>query len=219
MCDHALPDSVWLGHIPHVLDSSLAIEISSSCVERFIGMITSFIETDSLSGTLVADRRSPEIPEALDAYGWLIGSWELAVVAYDDEGNVLHSTGEAHFARVLEGRAVQDVFINPRLSDRRPSSPKFANWYGTTIRIYDPSIQAWRVNWFNPHDGIRAELIGRQRGKEIVQEGKFPDGTSIRWTFSNITEDSCLWRGERLEPDGTWRLQVEFRARRTAFPH
>ncbi len=167
-----------------------------------------------MHATLAASGRSHEIPEAADAYGWLIGSWELHLVGYDDEGNVIHSTGEAHFAWVLEGRAVQDVFINPRRSDRGPASAKFANWYGTTIRIYDPSIQAWRVNWFNPHDGIRAELIGRRRGKEIVQEGKFPDGTAIRWTYSDITENSCRWRGERLEPDGTWRLQVEFRATR-----
>jgi len=58
------------------------------------------------------------------------------------------------------------------------------------------------MNWFNPHDGIRAELISRRRGEDIVQEGTFPDGTPIRWTFSDITENSCRWRGERLEPDG-----------------
>lgn len=180
-------------------------------------MNATFIETNPLNNILLAERRSSEIPEAMDAYGWLIGSWELELVGYDDEGNVIHSTGEAHFAWVLEGRAVQDVFINPRRSERGHSSPKFANWYGTTIRIYDPSIQAWRVNWFNPHDGIRAELIGRRRGKEIVQEGKFPDGTPIRWTFSEITENSCRWRGERLERDAnTWRLQVEFHAKRMA---
>ena len=177
---------------------------------------TALIETDAMHAALAAAGRSPEIPEGQDAYGWLIGSWEMDVVAYDDDGNVIHSTGEAHFAWILEGRAVQDVFINPRRSDREPESPKFANWFGTTIRIYDPSIQAWRVNWFNPHDGIRAELIGRRRGKEIVQEGAFPDGTRIRWTFSDITDNSYRWRGERLEPNGTWRLQVEFRARRTA---
>jgi hypothetical protein len=107
------------------------------------------------------------------------------------------------------------VFINPRRSDRSPNAAKFANWFGTTIRIYDPSIQAWRVNWFNPHDGVRAEQIGRRRGNQIVQEGTFPDGTPNRWTFSEIAEDSFRWRGERLEPDGkTWRLQVDFRGRR-----
>ena len=171
--------------------------------------------TPSLNSVLIASRRSPDIPETMDHYGWLIGSWELEVIGYDDEQNVIRSTGEAHFAWVLEGCAVQDVFINPGRSERGPDSPSFANWFGTTIRIYDPTIQAWRVNWFNPHDGIRAELIGRRLGEEIVQEGKFPDGTPIRWTFSEIAADSYHWRGERLEADGkTWRLQVEFRARR-----
>lgn len=166
---------------------------------------------------LAASGRSPDIPEAMDLYGWLVGSWELEVVAYDDTGEVIHTQGEAHFAWVLEGRAVQDVFINPRRSDRDSGSTKFANWFGTTIRIYDPSIQAWRVYWFNPHDGIRAEQIARRRGDEIVQEGTFPDGTPNRWTYCEITQDSYRWRGERLEPDGkTWRLQVDFRARRSA---
>jgi len=159
--------------------------------------------------------RSPEINPNDDLYGFLIGSWELDVVAHSDGGNVIYSTGEAHFAWVLEGRAIQDVFINPDRSNRTPDSPKFGNWYGTTFRYFDPTIHAWRVFWFNPDDGVRAELIGRRRGNEIVQEGHFPDGTPIRWTFSEIMADSCHWRGERLDADGkTWRLQVEFRARR-----
>jgi hypothetical protein len=175
------------------------------------------LETNPMHAALAASDRSPDIPEAMDLYGFLIGSWELDIVGYDEEKNVIRTVGEAHFAWVLEGRAVQDVFINPRRTDRGPNSPKFANWFGTTIRIYDPTIQAWHVNWFNPHDGIRAELIGRRRGEDVVQEGKFPDGTPIRWTFSEIAENSYRWRGERLEPDGkTWRLQVDFRARRTA---
>jgi hypothetical protein len=178
---------------------------------------TMLIESGSMHTALAATSRSEEIPEAMDAYGWLVGSWELELVGYDDEGNVIQTTGEAHVAWVLEGRAVQDVFINPRRSERGPDSPKFANWFGTTLRIYDPSIHAWRVNWFNTHDGIRAELIGRRQGNKIVQEGNFPDGTPIRWTFSEVTTDSFRWRGERLEPDGkTWRLQVEFRGKRMA---
>jgi hypothetical protein len=164
---------------------------------------------------LAPTSRAPDIRPEDDLYGFLIGSWELDLVAYPDDGNVTHTTGEAHFAWVLGGRAIQDVFINPQRSDRAPDSPKFGNWYGTTFRYFDKAIRAWRVFWFNPDDGVRAELIGRRLGNEIVQEGHFPDGTPIRWTFSEITPDSCRWRGERLGPDGkTWRLQVEFRARR-----
>jgi hypothetical protein len=171
--------------------------------------IAPFVETHA------ATSRSPDIDSEHDLYGFLIGSWELDVVAYPDDGDVTHSTGEAHAAWALDGRAVQDVFINPERSARAPDSPKFGNWYGTTFRYFDPTIRAWRVFWFNPEDGVRAELIGRRRGNEIVQEGHFPDGTPIRWTFSEITPDSYRWRGERLEPGGkTWRLQVQFRARR-----
>jgi hypothetical protein len=172
---------------------------------------------DAFSRILPSSARSTEIAPEDDLYGWLIGSWELDIVAHDDEGVRGTSKGEAHFAWILEGRAVQDVFINPRRDARGPAMRRFANWYGTTIRMYDRSIHAWRVNWFNPYDGVRAELIGRRQGTDIVQEGKFPDGTPIRWSFSEISATSYLWRGERLEPDGrTWRLQVEFRGRRIA---
>ena len=177
-------------------------------------MNTTLMEV-SLGTVLMASGRSPDIPDEFDLYGWLVGSWELDIVGYDDDGHVIHSIGEAHVAWVLEGRAIQDVFINPRRSDRSPASLEFANWYGTTLRIYDPSIHAWRVYWFNPHDGIRAELIGRRCDRDLLQEGTFPDGTPIRWTFSQITRDSYRWRGERLEPDGkAWQLQVEFLGKR-----
>ena len=169
----------------------------------------------SFQSVLLAADRHPAMAAVDDLYGWFVGRWDLDVIAHDDEGRVIESAGEAHCARVLEGRAVQDVFINPRRSDRRADSPRFANWFGTTLRIHDPSIGAWRVHWFNPEDGFRAELIGRRRGHDIVQEGTFADGTPIRWTFDEIEHASFRWRGERLEPDGrTWRLQVEMRARR-----
>jgi hypothetical protein len=173
--------------------------------------------TGSFLEILPAKGRSPDIPPEDDLFGFLIGSWELDLTSYDDDGTVRKSTGEAHVSWVLQGRAVQDLFINPRRADRKPDDPPYCNWYGTTIRVYDPSIRAWRVDWINPHDGFRATLIGRRKGKNVVQEGKFPDGTPIRWTYSKITADSSHWRGEKLEADGkTWRLQVEFRTRRLA---
>lgn len=168
--------------------------------------------------TLASAVRSPEIPPDLDLYGRLIGSWDLDIVSIDDEGATRHTQGEAHFGRILEGRAVQDVFINPRRVDRGPGMASFANWFGTSLRIYDPILRAWRISWFNPADGVRAELLGRREGEAIVQEGMFPDGTPIRWTFSEITPRSFVWRAERLQPDKTWRLQVDLRGRRVKQP-
>ena len=123
---------------------------------------------------LAPTSRSPDINPEDDLYGFLIGSWELDLVAYPDDGNVTHSTGEAHFAWVLDGRAIQDVFINPQRSDRTPDSPKFGNWYGTTFRYFDPTIRAWRVFWFNPDDGVRAELDRPPTWKRNRAGGTFP---------------------------------------------
>ena len=164
---------------------------------------------------LVAQGRSPEIPEAKDVYGWLIGSWELDVRHYWVDVSGRNLKGEVHFAWVLEGRAVQDVWIMPGRSDRQGEPDKSCNMYGTTLRIWDAALEAWRVTWFNPVTGARCDLIGRWSGKEIVQVGALPNGTPIRWIFSEITNESFRWTGESLSPDGkTWELQGDFRARR-----
>ena len=175
-------------------------------------MITqdSFLEVLSRSG------RSPEIPESLDVYGWLIGGWELDVYHYKAvDVAALRIKGEVHFGWVLEGRAVQDVWIMPRRSERTTNLDKSNNMYGTTLRVWDPAIQAWHITWINPVTGHREEQIGRRCGKDVVQVGARPDGTPTRWMFTEITPDSFHWTGESLLPDGkTWKLEGEFRAKR-----
>lgn len=171
----------------------------------------------TLEPALFTPGRSPEIPESADVYGWLVGSWELEVLHYKAvDVSPLGLTGEVHFAWVLEGRAVQDVWITPRRSDRTAQTAKTNNMYGITLRVWDPAIQGWRITWINPVTGHREEQIGRRIGKDIVQVGARADGTPTRWRFTEITPDSFHWIGESLNADGqTWRLEGEFRAKRT----
>lgn len=172
------------------------------------------VATNNFESALVAQGRAPEIPESADLYGWLVGSWELDVLHYFVDVSARHIKAEAHFAWVLEGRAVQDVWITPRIADR-PANLENVDGYGTTLRVWDAATQSWRVTWINPVTGHRAQLIGRWSGKDIVQVGTHADGTPIRWIFREITPDSFRWTGEALEPDGTtWKLQGEFRAKR-----
>ena len=164
---------------------------------------------------LQAPGRSHEVPESEDVYGWLIGGWEFDVFDHLDDGTVRQSNGEAHFAWVLEGRVVQDVWIMPRLLERKPDLGKAGNRYGTTLRVWDARIKGWRITWINPVTGARDELVGRKIGRDIVQVGSRSDGTPIRWSFTDITPDSFRWLGESLQPDGkTWKLEAEFPARR-----
>ena len=71
---------------------------------------------------MVAPGRAPDIPAEDDIYGWLVGSWEQELTVHDPDGSVRRTAGEAHFSWGLEGRAIVDVWINPRREDR-PSVP------------------------------------------------------------------------------------------------
>ena len=169
----------------------------------------------SFADALATSSRSPEIPDEADCYGWLVGSWELDAYRYGIDIANLSIKAEVHFGWVLEGRGVQDVWIMPRRMDRTPHLGKVSNMFGTTLRVWDVSIQAWRVTWVNPVTGTRDELIGRWIDNEVVQVGSHADGRPIRRIFSEITRDSFRWTGEVLENDGrTWKLEGEFRARR-----
>ena len=171
--------------------------------------------TLELPTALLSPGRSPEIPEASDLYGFLVGSWTLEVRHYagvDVTGRGL--TGELHAAWVLEGRAIQDTWIMPARGARPPADPT-QNMYGTTLRCWDPTLQAWRIAWSNPAGSHYEQQIGRRSGNHIVQLGVRPNGTTTRWMFTEMTPRSFHWLGDALAPDGhTWIREGELVATR-----
>ena len=156
---------------------------------------------------LVADKPASEYRDQLMLFGQFVGDWEFDGVAYSPGGVRSTDRGEIHFAWVLQGRAIQDLWIEREISDNR------SKVYGSTMRFYDPAIDAWRVTWMEPGYGVVTSLIGRRVGEEIVLEGKDGNGKSIHWIFSQIKPDSFHWRGERLVGD-SWQIYEELSARR-----
>lgn len=179
-------------------------------------MGATIITREGFHEVLGAPGRSAEIKESQDVYGWLVGSWELDALRYAGvDVSHLNIQGEVHAGWILEGRAIQDVWIMPRRSERTPETGKANNMYGSTLRIWDPTREAWLIRWINPVSGHLEAQTGRKVGKDIVQVGARPDGTPTRWRFTEITRDSFHWIGEALNSDGdTWRVEGEFRATR-----
>jgi hypothetical protein len=172
----------------------------------------------ALLDALGADGPAADRAGKMDLYGRFVGSWDLDVSQFSDDGRERRRTGEWHFGWTLEGRAVQDVWIVPPRGElRRGDAAANVNSYGTTLRVYDPDIDAWRIQWTDPVTRNFLQMIGRADGDEIVQLGNGPDGKLMRWSFSEITPDSFLWRGEVSADQGaTWRINTEFSARRKA---
>jgi len=169
---------------------------------------------EALWNVLAAAEPHPSLGAHADDYGRVIGSWRGELIDHFSAKSPQTRSVEAHFGWVLEGRAVQDVWITPARAERSSAEKRTLDWYGTTLRIYDPKTELWRVTWSDPVSGYRIELEGRRQGDDIVQLG-MRAGRPIRWTFSEIRADSFRWQGHALADDGvTWRLEIDIGFRR-----
>jgi hypothetical protein len=144
--------------------------------------------------------------QAMQLFGQFVGSWKHTWRQIG--GHPGSGSGEWHFGWVLQGRAVQDVFIayndDGTLYD-----------YGTTIRAYDPASGVWNVAYCGPVTGSLRTFTAREIANEIVLEGRGSDGHLIHWIFSEMTPTTFRWRGEVSLNNGlTWTLYEEMRLTR-----
>lgn len=171
--------------------------------------------TAAFLAALGADGPAGDRTGQMDLYGWLIGSWDLDVSHFLADGTTRRRAGEWHFGWVLEGRAIQDVWIVPPRGQRHHDATAQAQSYGSTLRIYDPRDDSWQIQWTDPVTLNFCSMTGRRDGADIVQLGRNASGEEIRWRFLQITADSFLWRGETATAGG-WRRDAEFTATRRA---
>ena len=71
------------------------------------------------------------------------------LVYEDGQGVRRETSAEVHFGWVLEGRAIQDVWIAPAL---RAGTAASELMHGTTLRVYDPQQDLWQITWIIPFD-------------------------------------------------------------------
>jgi hypothetical protein len=177
--------------------------------------MTSASFRDEFASVLVSDSPHASIPERDRIFEPFIGGWDLDVRWYGADGAMeRRERGEWHFARVLEGRAIQDVWVVPS-GDERARRPEGGE-YGTSLRFYDPDIGAWRSTWIGPFHRYVRRFIARRVNDEVVLELlKEEPPPLMRWIFYDIQSDSFAWRNEVLE-EGRWRTQQSFSAQRCA---
>lgn len=159
---------------------------------------------------LAATEPDPKLKDKLMLFGQFIGSWEITRAKYiQADGTWVNMKGEVHFAWILGGTAIQDVWMGCR----EDSSTMVV--FGTTIRFYDPKIDAWRSTWISPLKGIVQMFIGRKVKDEIVLELQNTNGYPENWIFSEITPKSYRWRSEETHDNGkTWVLTEEMQIKR-----
>jgi len=165
---------------------------------------------------LHARQPNDALASKLRHYGQFVASWHVDIAFHQRNGSIRRAEGEWHFSWVLDGRAIQDVWIFA--ARRLRGGEKLAEpWYmyGSTSRWYDPAIDAWHITWFDPTRPFEMRQIGRAVGADIVQIGEDHHGLLSRWRFVEITDQSFRWLGETSWDEGsTWTLDMEMRARK-----
>ena len=168
----------------------------------------------SFAAALINAGPHDDIPEEQRIFAPFIGSWDLVVSWFDEAGNLARrEKGEWHFAWILEGRAIQDIWIVPLRAERASRSDLYE--YGTSLRFFDNAIGAWQSTWVGPMHRVVRTFIARRIDDSIVLETTAGELPRMRWSFADIASDSFTWRNERWT--GTdWRTQQTFEARRSS---
>ena len=148
---------------------------------------------------LYSNARNGRIPEEYDFFGSLIGEWDIVWSDHLEETEPRWVKGEWIFSRVLDGTAVQDLFIVPSRAERLQNKQPDAE-YGTTLRIYNPQTMVWDIFYGCMGEAIR--LTARKIGEEIILTENTTE--KMRYVFSDIKAFSFLWRKERMNENDEW---------------
>jgi hypothetical protein len=133
----------------------------------------------------------------------LTGTWNCEYTFHSTNGTVTHDSGELRFGWIIDGLAIQDLWISyPKNGEERS--------IGTSIRFFDNKSKLWRVIFINPRYSGILSVQGGLEGNQIVLRGEDSKGAKLRWSFMNIQTDSFVWHGETSYDGGkTWRLEEE----------
>lgn len=136
-------------------------------------------------------------------FGRLVGRWHLEWHGFTPKGGPVTTTGSLSFGWVLDGRVVQDVWAVPSVA-AGPGGDATTGFHGSTLRFFDPAIDAWRSTWVEPINARVRKFIGKEHDGRLTLLSVDGD-PHLRWTFLDVTTNSFTWTGECSTDGGhTW---------------
>ncbi len=153
--------------------------------------------------------RNERIPEEYDFFRSLIGEWDIVWNDHLEDAEPRRVKGEWIFSRVLDGAAVQDLFIVPSRAERLRNKQPDAE-YGTTLRIFNPKTMVWDIFYGCMGEAIR--LTAQKVDDDIILIENTTE--KMRYVFSDITTSSFLWRKDKMNESNEWQTVAKVMAER-----
>jgi hypothetical protein len=101
----------------------------------------------------------PSLGEHARVLGRLIGTWDVEYMDIAKNGKEIHRSGELLIGWVLDGRAIQDVWIV------YPSESGKEREVYADVRYFDPKSQTWPAVFIDPQDASLATFTGGAVGE------------------------------------------------------
>lgn len=175
----------------------------------FLVAATGVSPRNAMINVLGSSNANPILGDEAKTFDRLVGSWDADFGFLGKDGAVLHKKGELHFGWVMDGTAIQDLWIG------YPSEAGKERSIGTTFRFFDAKTRQWHIVFINPRFNYVVTAEGRREGANIVFHGTDTDGLPLRWTFSEITAEAFHWQGEKSFDKGkTWTVEEDHHMKR-----
>jgi hypothetical protein len=163
-----------------------------------------------LTTALRATSPHPTLGDQAQVPGRLVGTWDVEYTTFAKDGTASQRTGEFIVEWVMDGRAIQDLWIV------HPSGTRKEREVYTDLHWFDAKSRTWRSAFVDPEHGSVAKFTGGPVGNDrYVLETPDLGSKQTRWSFYDMRRDSFAVRGEASNDDGkTWKLESEYKMKR-----
>jgi hypothetical protein len=152
----------------------------------------------------------PSLGDQEKVFGRFVGTWDVEYTDFSKDGKVSHRSGELIVGWVMDGRAIQDLWIV------YPSQGRKDREIYTDVRYFDPKSGTWPATFIDPeHASVARFTGGAMADDRIVLTSQDFDNQETRWSFNDIRPDTFVFHDEQSSDGGkTWRLQSEYHMKR-----
>lgn len=163
-----------------------------------------------LTTALMATSPNRALGDQAQVLGRIVGTWDVEYTDFAKDGTATHRTGEFIVGWIMDGQAVQDLWIV------NPSGKRKEREVYTTVHYFDPKARTWHATFVDPEHGSIARFAGGPVGNDrFVIETPDLGSQTNRWSFNDIRSDSFVYRDEASSDGGkTWKLQSEYQMKR-----
>jgi hypothetical protein len=159
-----------------------------------------------LSAAMAAASAHPSVGDQAQIFGRLVGAWDVEYMDIVKNGKKLERTGLFIAGWVMDGRAIQDLWVvdpSPGHAEREVYSD---------LRYFVPKTRSWTSIFVDPEHASMARFSGDAAADgRIVLHTSDLGSKENRWSFDDIQPNSFVFRDEASADDGkTWKLLAEY---------